>query len=255
MKNRRLMIGLAILVLAVTSACGLVNQALNQAEEIPSLAAKMATEVLTTVEAQITEVAPTLEAQMESLPTKAAEAQESVIDFNGVPEEILQKVFDRSQELESYRMDVTVTQDEKVTSTMNYEIVKPDKIHAVIDSDGTVIEEIIIGSKTYMKMGDTWTEFPLDVSSLMEQGFDLYRDNIKNAKLVGPDTIDGTPMMVFEYTYELNGTEYTSKMWVGLLDGYIHRTEGDSEVDGKPYHTVTRMYDFNQPITIEAPIE
>jgi hypothetical protein len=255
MKNRRLIIVLGIFVLLVSTACGFINQAMNQAEQIPSLAAKVATEVLTTVEAQITEVAPTIEAQMENLPTQAAEAQDSIPDFNGVPEEIIQKVFDRTQALESYRMDVTVTQDETVTSEMSYEVVNPDKIHVVINSDGTIIEEIIIGSKTYMKLGETWSEFPLDVSSLMGMGFDMYQNNIKNAKLIGPDTIDGTPMMVFEFSYDLSGSEYTSKMWVGLLDGYIHRTEADSVVDDKPYHTVTRMYDFNQPITIEAPIE
>ncbi len=125
MKNYRNIILVAVFLIIFTTACGLVNQALNEAEKIPSMAAKVATEVLTTVEAKITDVAPTLEAQVEKLPTTAAKAGKSFDDFGGVPEEVLQKALDRTTQLSSYRMDVTVTQGETVQSEMEYEVIPP----------------------------------------------------------------------------------------------------------------------------------
>lgn len=254
MKTRTKMV-MAIFVLIVASACGFMNRALNQAEEIPSLAAKLATEVLTTVEAQITEVAPTLESQMETLPTVAAKAGENFTDFNGVPNDVLQKVFDRTMTLSSYRMDVTVSQGETITSDMKYEVIPPDKMHVIIDSNGDLTEQIMVGKDAYMKIGESWMKIPLDIQAIYGLGIEMFRNNVKDVKLVGPETVDGTPLMVFEYTYDLNGVVSTSKVWVGMLDGYIHRTEGDSTIDGKLYHTITKIYDFNEPITIEPPVQ
>jgi hypothetical protein len=137
---------------------------------------------------------------------------------------------------------------------MEYEVIPPEKIHGIINSGGTVTEMIVIGSDGYMKLGDKWMKSNVNLKSIYQLGVEMARENLEDVKLIGPETIDGTPLMVFEYTSEVADVESTNKVWVGMLDGYIHRTESDSMINGKPYHTVTEVYDFDEPITIEPPM-
>lgn len=243
-----------ITTLIVTSACGLPESLASEVEKIPSMAADTATQVMTTLEAQM-EILPTIEAQVQEMPTKAAEAQQAFTDFNGVPDEVMQRIFDRTLTLTSYRMDVTVKQGDEVTSTMNYEVIPPDRIHALIDSQGSITEQYIIGSDAYMKLGDEWMKLPVEMENVYGLAIEQTRNLITDVALVGPDTLDGAPMMVFTYSLNMHNIETKNKVWVGVLDGYIHQVEGVSMIEGKEYHTLSEVYDFNEPLTIKAPIQ
>jgi len=245
-----LLIGATIFVI---SACGLPDNLASKMEKIPSLAVDAATQVVTTLEAQM-EILPTLEAQVQELPTKAAEAQQTLTDFNGVPDEVIQQIFDRTLTLTSYRMDVTVIQKDEVTSTMIYEVIPPDRIHAIIDSQGLITEQYIIGPDAYMKMGGDWIELPVEMENVYGLAIEQTRNLITDVALVGPDTLEGAPMMVFTYSYNMHNVETKNKIWVGVLDGYIHQVEGVSMIEGEKYTTLSEVYDFNEPLAIEAPI-
>lgn len=253
MKNRIQILLLILITLIVTIACGLPKNLSSEMEKIPSMAAEAATQVVTTLEAQM-EILPTLEAQVQELPTKAAEAQQAFTDFNGVPDEVIQRIFDRTLTLTSYRMDVTVKQGGEISSTMKYEVIPPDRIHAVIDSQGLITEQFIIGSDAYLNTGGEWMKLPVEMENVYGLAIEQTRDLIADVALVGPDTLEGAPMMVFSYSLNMHNVETRNKVWVGLMDGYIHQVEGVSMVEGVEYTTLSEVYDFNEPLTIEAPI-
>ncbi len=130
----------------------------------------------------------------------------------------------------------------------------PEKIHGVITTGGMIAEMIVVGSDGYMKLGDNWIKTNVDLADVYLWAKQMSRDSLEDVKLIGPETIDGTPLMAFEYTAEVDDVNSTGKVWIGMLDGYIHRSENDSIINGKPYHTVTKIYDFDEPMTIEPPM-
>ena len=87
--------------------------------------------------------------------------------------------------------------------------------------------------------------------------------HITDAKVVGPDTLDGKPMMVYQYalTVKVNdaGAESSSitKMWVGddRLP-YKLESDGSTNITGKTTtsHLVNIYSGYNTDLKIAAPI-
>jgi hypothetical protein len=245
---------IAATLLMVSSACGFLSKNAARVNELSTAVSSVQTQVMPSLQAQLTEVGPTLQAQMENLPTEAANAQGSFTDFSAAPETVLGKIFDRMLSLKSYREDVETYKEENSTGTMKFEIVNPDKMHGVIDTGSNQLEMVMIGTDFYMKTGETWIKgaMPMD---FQQYGlyFTKYLKDIKDIKVVGPDTLDGKPTIVVQFSLTMDKIDSTSKIWVGLLDGYIYKLESDSVLDNVKYHTTATVYDFNKDMTIEAP--
>jgi hypothetical protein len=81
----------------------------------------------------------------------------------------------------------------------------------------------------------------------------------KNAqvKFLGPEVLDGTPTLVYEYTlanaFGTNMTS-TSKTWIGASDSLPRKSETEAEINKQKSKTVITFYDYNASINIEPPI-
>lgn len=129
------------------------------------------------------------------------------------------------------------------------------------------IETIIVGQETFMKMGDgPWRKFPVNVGELIAQFRDpkVIDELSKRAevKFVGPDTVDGSATMVYQYTYsdpEGKGVKTTAKTWIGVANNLPLRTESEaeSEIMGKKINSKSTItyYDYNADIKIERPTQ
>jgi hypothetical protein len=139
---------------------------------------------------------------------------------------------------------------------MIMEFVAPDRYHLTRESDlgGKGISKqdiIIIGDDTFMKTGDTpWRKFPMNMGELITQFRDpKVIDELSKGseiKFIGPDLLDGSPTLVYQYSINLGQNKELKSMaktWVGVIDSLPRKTESesDSNILGKPVHTKTTI--------------
>ena len=127
----------------------------------------------------------------------------------------------------------------------------------------------MIAGSYYVKLGDKpWQKMPASVQSplnalsfvLDEKQLDAFLQSVSEFRLVGPEILDGTPTLA--YQYKANSAEPpatgTSKIWIGVADNLPRKIEIDSTstLNGQTYSAkTTRLYyDYNADIKIEAPI-
>ena len=142
-------------------------------------------------------------------------------------------------------------------NTRVVEFVAPDRFHMISDKN----EALIIGSATYLKEPKgTWQKVPMDVNAMVQSFrdpgiIDEVRKNA-DAKFIGPDTLDGVPMLVYEYTmtnaFGTNSTS-TTKAWISAGDGLPRRLEIDGDLGSMKARAVNTYYDYNADIKIEPP--
>lgn len=155
-----------------------------------------------------------------------------------------------------YHVESSITSGALITS-VNGEVILPDRFHLVSNSNGTEKEYIIIGSDTYAKVGDQWSPIQLDLSGLIANFINaLNPDYITDVNLVGTEDVDGAPADVYTFTYTnstLNPPLVSSdKMWVDEASGLPVQQMVDGEYNGSVYHT-EQMVQYDSNITIEAP--
>ncbi len=187
------------------------------------------------------------------------------------PRAELTKAMGAQLSAKSYRAQMVSASSNGTNSTMVVEFVAPDRFRLTQDmalpGRGNVKREtIIIGKDTWMKAGAApWQKFPVDIGSIAAQFRDpkVLDELAKSAeiKYVGPDTIDGAPALVYEYT--LNdmlgkGSKSTAKTWLGAADSLPRKTESEGEFAfmGKPLKTKTTVTysDYNADIKIAPPM-
>ena len=152
------------------------------------------------------------------------------------------------------RMD-TVFEEQDRSATV--EFVAPDRFHMTSD----FAENIAIGSNTWMKVENkSWQKSPVDMSQALKQFRNpkMLEEMRKNTtvKALGPDTLDGMPMNVFEtITANAPGTDSPvhGKIWVGAADNLPRRAETVGEFKGKTSKVTITYFDYNADIKIEAP--
>jgi pectate lyase len=152
------------------------------------------------------------------------------------------------------RMDSTFNGQE-MARTIEY--VAPDHFRLAGDNDETVI----IGSKAWARHGNSaWQELPIDASRMIASVRDpKIIDEIRKSaevKLVGPDTLDGKPMTVYQYTLRnMMGTTMTShaKAWISTADNLPRRIETEAEINGQPSKATITYFDYNADIKIDPP--
>lgn len=146
--------------------------------------------------------------------------------------------------LKSYRLKVTIESGGQAMETL-YEFVQPDRFHMV----SSLAEMIVIGSDAYMKAGDTWTKMPSSEGAETEAAeFTVKEENILEARLQGPEDVEGVPCQKYVYTAKIGDNpaiEVTT--WIGVEDSLPHKIVTKMEDS-----TITQLlYDFNADITIE----
>ncbi|MDT5156016.1 MAG: hypothetical protein QOH51_373 [Acidobacteriota bacterium] len=191
----------------------------------------------------------------------------AVVSANDDPLNVMTRAMRAQLDAKSYRSNIDSSTSNGTTSKLLVEYVAPDRYRMVTDSQAGGKnfgrEVIIIGKDTYMKMsGGQWMKSPVDMGSMINSFRDpkVLDELTKGAeiKFVGPDLLDGMPMLV--YTYTLNNPaganlKSVSKTWVAVSDGLPRKTENEGEFGGIKSRTVITMSDYNGDIKIESPIK
>jgi hypothetical protein len=156
----------------------------------------------------------------------------------------------------SFRARLDSTSDnQEMARTIEY--VAPDRFRMAGETD----EMIIIGSNAWMRQSSgAWQKLPIDASQMIAAVRDpkMIDEIRKNAevKLIGPDTLDGKPMTVYQYTLrQAMGTDLTShaKAWVSVDDSLPRRMETETEIKGKISKATITYFDYNADIKIDPP--
>ena len=161
-------------------------------------------------------------------------------------------------EVKSYRMTVTI-QGSKTgkNGTFMMEVAGANGYH-ISSPKG---EFYVIGNTFYVRQGANgqWSKFTANNGSSVTAPFLAPRNLVskatatKNVSLVGPDILNGMPMLVYQYTPDPTKDPNTvsAKLWVGVADQLPYQAIANDK-DGS---TVTVVFsDYNAPITLTPPI-
>jgi hypothetical protein len=134
------------------------------------------------------------------------------------------------------------------------EFVAPDRYHWAAQGQRERGEMLFIGKDMYLrKGGGAWVKGPGGYGEGMIKEFrdslELKMARYDEIKFAGTDTVDGSPMLA--YQYKLKDTGHPGKLWIGASDGLPHQIETETAGGAKIYFT---YYDYNADIKIEPPI-
>jgi hypothetical protein len=175
----------------------------------------------------------------------------------------------------SFRAKINTTGLQGGDSEMKMDVVMPDRIHMTRTGGG--MEMIMVGDSAWMKLPNGWQKFGsgFDVDLTNPKKFEESIGASTETKLIGPDLLDGTPCLVYQYTTTLVpetapaggapagaaakpgikpgpvSNVFTAKVWVGVADQLPRKLE--SADPNSPTKTTILYYDFNAPITVNPP--
>lgn len=152
------------------------------------------------------------------------------------------------------RLDSTFN-DQEMARTI--EFVAPDRFHMTGEHD----EMIIANGQAWARLnGGAWQLQAVDVSQIIasvrdSKAVDALRKST-DVTLIGPDTLDGKPMTVYEYTTRIaagKGITSHAKAWISTADDLPRRIETEAEINGKPSKATITYFDYDADIHIEPP--
>jgi outer membrane lipoprotein-sorting protein len=197
----------------------------------------------------------------------AGGSRAAAVSENDKPLDAMTKAMRAQLDAKSYRARVTSTLGDGTSNAMVIEYVAPDRYRMTNDAQvgGKAYKQefVIVGGATYLKAPNSgWVKSPVDASGIVKAFRDpkMLDELTKTAdvKFVGPDTIDGAPMLVYQYTQNnpmgMN-LKSTSKTWLSVADGLPRKTEMDGEYQGKKTKTLVTISDYNADIKIESPVK
>jgi hypothetical protein len=192
----------------------------------------------------------------------------AAISENDKPVDVMTGAMRAQLDAKSYRAHVTSSTDDGATNKMIIEYVAPDSYRMTSAAQGDAagaptMEYVIVKGAMYMKTPKGgWAKSPVDTSEMIKAFRDpkMLDELAKTAdvKFVGADTLDGAPMLVYQYTQNNPmgmKLKSTAKTWVAVADGLPRKTETDGEFNGKKTKTFVTMSDYNADIKIEAPVK
>jgi hypothetical protein len=170
-----------------------------------------------------------------------------------------------AQEDRSWRYTSDIRMENGETHTTLFEFVPPDRYHILSDGQSEVIGT---GGKVYIKQDGAWAESPVQPSSIIDPQFsDRLEQTISDLQFTGYETIDGVPMLVFQYrsTYKIAASEVASQttLWLGQDDNLLYRILIDGEVAALDHSTgavtnskaiTTIIYEYDPSIQIDVPV-
>lgn len=187
--------------------------------------------------------------------TPAPTATPTAAPTSANPLDALTRIFRGWVGVKSFRAKITSTTAAGATTEINLDVVMPDRFHVVTKQ----LEVFVIGSVYYVKTGSQWQKVALP------KGLDFSFADLKkieaelgastDIKLIGPDVLDGAPVLVYQYTITIKTPTpltSTSKVWVAISDQLPRRMESLSKTGTK---TVAIYYDYNANIAVDPPIK
>lgn len=193
----------------------------------------------------------------------------AVISASDNPHEAMMKAVRAHLDARSYRAHVTTSVGGGPENNMVIDYFAPDRFRAVMEAPaggpaaGQKREFIIVGNAAYIQGPDgRWVRSPVGVADIARKLRDpkMLEDMAKvtDVRLVGPEMLDGTPTLVYQYTQNsVMGMDMKSnvKTWLAVSDGLPRKTEAEGEYNGQKTKTRMTISDINSDIKIEAPIK
>ncbi len=190
-----------------------------------------------------------------------------VISADDKPLDVVLKAMRAQLDAKSYRAHVTSSTSKGTNSTMVVEYVAPDRYRMTRKSRAGAksfdMEYVIAGGGMYVKgPNGQWVKSPIDAGEMIK----AFRDpkmieeltETADVKLVGPDMLEGMPMLVYQYT-QTNplgiNLKSIAKTWLAVADGLPRQTETEGEFEGMKTKTLVRISDYNSDIKIESPVK
>jgi hypothetical protein len=201
---------------------------------------------------------------------KGAGSSAAAISENDKPVDAMTRAMRAQLDAKSYRAQVTSSTDDGTTNKILIEYAAPDRYRMTGGKQdgggagqGFKMEYVIVGGATYIKNPNSgWVKSPIDGGEIIKAFRDpkMLDELAKTAdvKFVGADTLDGAPMLVYQYTQNNPfgmKMRSTAKTWLSVADGLPRKTETDGEFKGKKMKTLITMSDYNADIKIEAPLK
>lgn len=164
----------------------------------------------------------------------------------------------------AYRMTMSSADTNTNASTsIILESVKPDGMHLKSVAGGKVAMEMMTdGKRTLMSQaGGELQEAPPAVAAMITQAkqtatMEAMIGQAKDIKMVGHETVNGTPTSVYTFATDMMGINSTNKLWVSDKDHRPLKSEGEGhgEMAGqKVDQKVTVAYDYDPSIKIVLP--
>ena len=170
------------------------------------------------------------------------------------PSDALAQAMRTQLSAKSYRVRISSSPSPVQGETL-VEYVAPDRIRM----SNPLSEMVAVGNVTYTRQGDgPWQEAPINAGEIARtfrdpKLIDQLTTNY-DIRFVGQDTLDGAPMLVYEYTPK--GTAPSpkggkTKVWINADDSLPRKVE----TQGVTNPTVTTIIysDYNSDIKIELP--
>lgn len=199
--------------------------------------------------------------------TSSSSGARASISENDKPLDVMMRAMRAQLDAKSYRAHVTTTLGDGTKNAMVIEYVAPDRYRMTNDAQvggkSFPQEFVIVGGATYLKTPNgAWVKSPVDASAMVKGFRDpkMLDELTKTAdvKFTGADTLDGAPMLVYQYTQNnpmgMN-LKSTAKTWLSAADGLPRKTESEGEFNGQKTRTVVTISDYNSDIKIESPIK
>ena len=179
----------------------------------------------------------------------------SPADIDPAVIEILRKSFGAQRAKGSFRATMSSAGlGDGTIPPMEMEFVFPDRMRMKM----TGMEIIGVGSKTMMRMGDSWLPAPAEVSKAAGSFGDPKKieemlSNTTYAKSVGPAKVDEIAVDAYEVRIKTKGAISKSKFFISPSDNLIRRVETQADIQGKSMTSTLDYSDYGAPIRIELP--
>lgn len=193
----------------------------------------------------------------------------TAISASDQPLDVMTKAMRAQLDAKSFRARVTSSAANGPANKMVIEYVAPDRYRMVSEGQSggenkvPGQEFIIVGKTTYIKgPNGQWAKAPFDMGEMVK----AFRDpkvldelaKTADVKYVGAETLDGVPMLIYEYTQNnpmgLN-LKSQAKTWLSVADGLPRKTETEGVFNGVKTKTLMTLSDYNSDIKIESPLK
>jgi hypothetical protein len=140
--------------------------------------------------------------------------------------------------------------------TMKGEIVPPANMHAVVDTNGQVIEMTVLDGKAWMNMAGAWTELPAAAAEQMTAGFNMANTDAMDAmtepQCLGTTNVDGKDVQSYAWKLDVDGNATVNRAYVDPANGAPVHLETDVTTQGVTTNVVVK-YTYDPTVTITAP--
>ena len=150
------------------------------------------------------------------------------------------------QKLPFWSAKITSETSPDINAEMKY--VAPDRYH-IIKKDGEVI---VIGNDSYEMQKGKWTKIDDNLGEMlreqMKAGMEEGVRNLQGVEIVGKDKVNGKDATIYRHKFG----DVTTKIWIGTESGLQLKNEVEVNIGGTMQRQTT-VYDYEKPVTIEAP--